>query len=99
MSLVAQHGVGMADEWPAAPLHTDYDKSVMAGEIQAGMVICVESLIGGQDRECVKLAMQVLLTDEVPERLDQFTSEGLQRNLSRRHQILADPIDLQKTLK
>ncbi|SHJ71096.1 Xaa-Pro aminopeptidase [Shimia gijangensis] len=69
---LALHGVGMADEWPVVPLHPDFDVTAMSGEIEEGMVICVESLIGEKGSECIKLETQVLVTSSGNERLDRF---------------------------
>ena len=71
---LAAHGVGMADEWPVIALHPDYAGS-MGGHFEAGQVICVESLIGAQGTESVKLETQVLITETGVERLDTFPWE------------------------
>jgi Xaa-Pro aminopeptidase len=69
---LAAHGVGMADEWPVIPLHCDWGPGAMSGHFEAGMVICVESLVGEEGSECVKLETQVLITETGTERLDSF---------------------------
>ena len=74
---LAAHGVGMADEWPVIPLHVDFDDSAMSGAFEPGMVICVESLVGEQDSESVKLETQVLVTETGVERLDSFPWEDV----------------------
>lgn len=74
---LAAHGVGMADEWPVIPLHVDFDGSAMSGTIEAGMVICVESLVAEQGSESVKLETQVLVTQTGAERLDSFPWEDV----------------------
>jgi len=71
---VALHGVGMADEWPVILPHPDFEHN-HGGSFEAGMVICVESLIGEAGSESVKLETQVLLTEDGPERLDSFPWE------------------------
>ena len=71
---LALHGVGMADEWPVVLLHPDFEHS-HGGEIEEGMVLCVESLIGEAGSESIKLETQVLVTAEGPERLDTFPWE------------------------
>lgn len=72
---VAAHGVGMADEWPAIPLHADWIRP-RAGAFQPGMTVCVESLIGEEGGPCcVKLETQVLVTETGCERLDSFPWE------------------------
>jgi Xaa-Pro aminopeptidase len=74
---LALHGVGMADEYPVIPLHVDFDRTAMSGEIEPGMVLCVESLIGEVGSESVKLETQVLITDTGYERLDSFPWEDV----------------------
>ncbi len=71
---LAVHGVGMADEWPVVPLHPDF-ATAHSGRFEAGMVVCVESLIGEQGSESVKLETQVLVTATGTERLDSFPWE------------------------
>jgi Xaa-Pro aminopeptidase len=73
---VCLHGVGMADEWPFLPLHPDFDPSY-TGQFEAGQVICVESLIGAEGTECVKLETGVLITEQGAERLDSFPWEDV----------------------
>ncbi|MBT3143337.1 Xaa-Pro peptidase family protein [Ruegeria litorea] len=72
---LAIHGVGMADEWPCVSLHPDFNERSASGNFEAGMVVCVESLIGTESTECVKLETQVLITDSGIERLDTFPWE------------------------
>ena len=72
---LAAHGVGMADEWPVIALHPDYAGS-MGGHFEAGQAICVESLIGAEGTESVKLETQVLVTEAGVERLDSFPWEA-----------------------
>ena len=75
----AFHGVGMADEYPAAPTHPSfagsaYDQAGLC--LEAGMVLAMESLVGESGRgECVKLETQVVVTDDGCERLDAFPWE------------------------
>lgn len=72
---LAVHGVGMADEWPVIPLHVDFDDSATSGQIEPGMVLCVESLVAEKGTESVKLETQVLITETGYERLDSFPWE------------------------
>lgn len=72
---LALHGVGMADEWPVIPLHVDFTDRAMAGTLEAGMVVCVESLIAEAGSESVKLETQVLVTETGYKRLDTFPFE------------------------
>lgn len=74
---VALHGVGMADEWPVIPLHVDFDDNSMAGSLEPGMVVCVESLIGEAGSESIKLETQVLITNDGAQRLDSFPWEDV----------------------
>lgn len=73
---LAVHGVGMADEWPVIPLHVDFDDSATSGQIEPGMVLCVESLVAEKGTESVKLETQVLITETGYERLDSFPWES-----------------------
>lgn len=73
----AVHGVGMADEWPVVPLHPDWSERTLDGVFEAGMVVCVESLIAEESSESVKLETQVLITDRGAERLDSFPFEEI----------------------
>lgn len=74
----AFHGVGLCDEYPYVPTHVDFEKgSGYRGEIKEGMVLCVESCTGhNEGPECVKLEIQVLVTDKGVERLDTFPFEN-----------------------
>jgi len=72
----AVHGVGLADEWPLVPTHTDFGKA-HGGSFEAGMTVCVESYLGEPGGpEGVKLETQVLITETGPMRLDSFPFEG-----------------------
>lgn len=71
---LALHGVGMADEWPLVPLHTD-PEAAYEGVFEENMVLCVESLIAEPGTESIKLETQVLLTEKGAERLDTFPWE------------------------
>jgi len=71
---LAVHGVGLVDEWPVVPLHPDFE-SACSGAFEENMTVCVESLIGEEGSECVKLETQVLITDQGAERLDSFPFE------------------------
>jgi Xaa-Pro dipeptidase len=71
---LAVHGVGLVDEWPVVPLHPDFE-SAYSGVFEENMTVCVESLIGEEGSECVKLETQVLITDQGAERLDSYPFE------------------------
>ena len=76
---LAFHGVGLADEWPSMPTHVSFDSGQFdppAGVMEAGMTVCVESLIAlDGEGESVKLETQVLITDNGFIRLDQYPWE------------------------
>lgn len=62
------HGIGLCNEYPLVLNRQNFVASGYDGEIQAGMVLCVEALIappGGV--EAVKLEEQVLVTEDGPE--------------------------------
>lgn len=64
------HGVGLCNEYPLVVNRDHFDDGGYDGTIEAGMVLCVESLVappGG--RESVKLEEQVLVTEQGPELL------------------------------
>jgi len=73
---LALHGVGMADEWPLVPLHTD-PAAAYDGVFEENMVICVESLVAEPGSESIKLETQALLTAKGAERLDAFPWEEI----------------------
>ena len=69
------HAVGMCDEYPRLNYpfrkQTPYD-----GEIEAGMVLCLESYMGAVgERDGVKLEQQVLVTEEGYELLSSYPFE------------------------
>ena len=76
---LAFHGIGMADEWPSVPTHPFWDAGMFsppAGELEPGMVVCVESLVALDGvGEAVKLETQVVITDDGHWRLDRFPWE------------------------
>jgi Xaa-Pro aminopeptidase len=75
---LAAHGVGMVDEWPVIPLHPDF-ASAHSGCFEESMTLCVESLIGEQGSESIKLETQVLVTANGAVRLDSFPFENLEK--------------------
>ncbi|WP_305989571.1 Xaa-Pro peptidase family protein [Roseibium sp. MMSF_3544] len=69
------HGLGMADEWPVI-LHSPDHPEFYDGELETGMVICVESYIGEiSGVEGIKLEDQVLVTDSGPITLSRYPFE------------------------
>lgn len=70
------HGVGMSDEWPKIACRQDWDTLGYDGEIEAGMVLCVESFVGDEaGGEGVKLEQQVLVTGTGTEVLSLYPFE------------------------
>jgi Xaa-Pro aminopeptidase len=76
---LAVHGVGLVDEWPVVALHPDFDGTYghQDGTFEAGMVVCVESLMAEQGSESIKLENQVVITDDGAVRLDRFPWENV----------------------
>ncbi|HUR43474.1 MAG TPA: Xaa-Pro peptidase family protein [Aestuariivirga sp.] len=73
----ALHGVGLADEYPGAPLGPDFGRAY-EGQFEENMTVCVESLIGEEGgKECIKLETQVLIGAKGATRLDTFPWEEL----------------------
>ena len=61
---VCYHGVGLCDEYPSIRYPEDFDSSGYGGQLEAGMVICVEAYVGAVGgREGVKLEDQVAITE------------------------------------
>ncbi len=59
------HGIGLCNEYPLVVNDDLFDASGYDGQIETGMVLCVESLVTPVgDREAVKLEEQVLVTDQ-----------------------------------
>ena len=66
------HGVGMVDEWPAIGCDPR-DPSLQDGDVEPGMVLCIESYLGEVGgAEGVKLEEQVLITATGHEVLSRF---------------------------
>ena len=64
------HGVGLCDEWPAIKYPIDWEERGYSGELEAGMMLCVEAYIGevgGPDG--IKLEDQLLVTEDGVENL------------------------------
>jgi Xaa-Pro dipeptidase len=59
------HGIGLCNEYPLI-MHSEYfDDEGFDGELEAGMVFCIESYAGAPGgREGVKLEQQVLVTGD-----------------------------------
>lgn len=69
------HGLGMADEWPVI-LHSPDNPEFYDGELEVGMVVCIESYIGQVGGvEGVKLEDQALITENGPIVLSRYPFE------------------------
>uniref|UniRef100_A0A8H7K4W7 Probable Xaa-Pro aminopeptidase P n=1 Tax=Bionectria ochroleuca TaxID=29856 RepID=A0A8H7K4W7_BIOOC len=70
------HGVGLCDEYPSIRYPEDLDSYGYEGELQAGMVMCVEAYVGevgGKDG--IKLENQLLVTEAGYELLTHYPFE------------------------
>ncbi len=72
---LSAHGNGMSGEYPYLYHHADYGDAGYDGEILPGMTLCVESFIGGETGEGVKLEQQLLITESGTELLSEFPFE------------------------
>ena len=67
------HGIGVAGEPPNVPHHHPERPYPLAGELEPGMVVCVESYIGDpSSQQGVKLEDQYLVTGQGAERLTTY---------------------------
>ena len=74
---VIMHGVGLCDEYPAIRYPEDFDSYGYHGELETGMVICVEAYVGEKGgKNGVKLEDQVLVTETGFENMTQFPYEA-----------------------
>ena len=70
------HGIGLCNEYPLIVNRQFWDDAGVAGEVERGMVFCVESFAGAPGgREGVKLEQQILVTDDGPELLSRYPLE------------------------
>lgn len=61
------HGIGLCNEYPLIVTHDHFEAGGYDGTIEAGMVLCVESLASEKGgRESVKLEQQILVTSNGP---------------------------------
>jgi Xaa-Pro dipeptidase len=59
------HGVGLCDEWPLIAYADHYVEGAFDYELEPGMTLCVEALVGEEDGDfCIKLEDQVLITED-----------------------------------
>ena len=72
---LSAHGCGMTGEYPYLYHHQDFADAGYDGEILPGMTLCVESFIGAETGEGVKLEQQLLVTETGTELLSEFPFE------------------------
>lgn len=72
---LSAHGCGMTGEYPYLYHRGDFPDAGYDGVIEPGMTLCVESFIGAETGEGVKLEQQVLITETGVELLSQFPFE------------------------
>ncbi|WP_147125390.1 dimethylsulfonioproprionate lyase DddP [Shimia ponticola] len=59
------HGVGLCDEWPLVAYPDKMVPGAFDHDLEPGMTLCVEALIGEEDGDfCIKLEDQVLVTED-----------------------------------
>ncbi len=73
---LSAHGVGMTGEYPYLYHRRDYDAAGYDGVFEPNMTVCVESFIGADDGEGVKLEQHCLVTESGLEVLSQFPFES-----------------------
>ncbi len=67
------HGVGLCDEWPHVAYPDRETKGAFDYELEPGMVLCVEALVGEEGGDfSIKLEDQVLVTDDGYENLTTY---------------------------
>jgi len=67
------HGVGLCDEWPLVAYPDQLVGGAFDYELQAGMVLCVEALVGAEGGDfSIKLEDQVLITETGFENLNVY---------------------------
>lgn len=67
------HGVGLCDEWPLIAYPQDYVEGTFDYELEPGMVLCVEALVGSKQAGfSIKLENQVLVTEGGYENLTEY---------------------------
>ena len=68
------HGVGLCDEWPLIAYSDQLVEGAFDYELQAGMVLCVEALVGSEGGKfSIKLEDQVLVTEDGFENLTTYS--------------------------
>jgi Xaa-Pro aminopeptidase len=67
------HGVGLCDEWPLVAYPNSMVDGAFDHELKAGMVLCVEALLGEEGGDfSIKLEDQVLITEDGFENLTTY---------------------------
>lgn len=67
------HGVGLCDEWPLVAYPDQMLGSALDHELEAGMTLCVEALVGEEGGDfSIKLEDQVLITEDGFENLTTY---------------------------
>jgi len=67
------HGVGLCDEWPLVAYPDKMVEGAFDYELEAGMVLCVEALVGCEGGDfSIKLEDQVLVTEDGYENLTTY---------------------------
>ena len=73
---LSAHGCGMTGEYPYLHHRADFPEAGYDGVLEPGMVICVESFIGEERGEGVKLEQQCLITETGVEVMSRFPFEA-----------------------
>ena len=67
------HGVGLCDEWPCIPYKEEFQEGANDYELEPGMCLCVEALVGEEGGDfCIKLEDQLIVTETGFENITQF---------------------------
>ena len=67
------HGVGLCDEWPMIYYREEFIEGAFEGELEPGMVFCVEALVSREGGDfSIKLEDQVLVTEDGYENLTSY---------------------------
>ena len=70
------HGIGLCNEYPLILNSRWFDSEGFDGELEAGMVFCIESYVGASGgKEGVKLEQQILVTESGYELLSDLEFE------------------------
>ena len=70
---MSMHGVGLCDEWPLVAYEDQHVAGAFDYELEPGMVLCVEALVGEDGGAfSIKLEDQVLITENGYENLTRY---------------------------